>query len=245
MTAPTPEEYEAKLAVEAEQLRGDADKLTPALFRQLWPLLCEPIHAGHIVVAPPVTGKPYASTGIRSVQVQVDRMNNVLTPLWWWDDAEYADGGRLCTVTVYVGSPSEGVLIHRKSSGGVERASSTGNLYKGSYTNAAKVAFARLGPGHEVYIGLLDPDPDVGGEEAAPEGIGEDLARTLWQRTSELGLLDRLRLSLARVLEKDVGDVTDEKVAVQAMAVLTHQQAAALEDWLSKKADEKAAKEEK
>ena len=90
--------YEQTIAEEAAQIRGESTVLTPDLFLRLYPLLCRPIPQGFIQRVPPTKGKPYPSTGIRSVQVQIDRMNNVLTPLWWWDSAEHEDAGKLCTV---------------------------------------------------------------------------------------------------------------------------------------------------
>jgi hypothetical protein len=163
-------EYEAALALEAEQLRGNAWArgnacvLDSALYLQLWPLLCRPIPAEYIETVGVVKGKPYESTGIRSVQVQIDRMNNVLTPLWWEYRAEHSDAGTIClvTVSVFIAHP-EGLVrtVSRSSHGGVDRGSTLGNVYKGSFTNAAKRAFAAHGPGHEVYLGDVDLDPDV------------------------------------------------------------------------------------
>jgi len=152
---------EAELAARAAKVRGDAVGLTAALFLELLPLLRQPIPAGFIKSIGVVTGKPYASTGISSVQVQVDRMDAVLTPLGWQEEITYHEGGKLAQVIVRVVTSLGGVLAERESWGGVDRGSTTGNLYKGSYTNAAKVAFARIGPGHEVYVGATDLDPDV------------------------------------------------------------------------------------
>jgi hypothetical protein len=155
--------YEVEIAERAKVIRGEAKTLTPELFMELWPLLCEPIPSGFIKSIGVVSGKPYESTGISSVQVQVDRMNNVLSPLWWHDHVEYHDGGTIAHVEVHVrdGAGDAEPLIVREAWGGVDRGSTKGNVYKGSQTNAAKLAFARLGPGHEVYLGATDLDPDV------------------------------------------------------------------------------------
>lgn len=153
---------ETDIAARAAAIRGDDfDGLTPKLFLALWPLLKEPIPQGFIQSLGRLTGKPYHSTGIKSVQVQIDRMNNVLTPLGWRETTYYEDDGRLAHVRVEVVGDTGKVLTFRESRGGVNQASTVGNLYKGSYTNAAKLAFARLGPGHEVYVGVTDLDPDV------------------------------------------------------------------------------------
>lgn len=152
-------EYERAIADEAAEIRGEATTLTPELFLRLWPLLRRPIPAGFIVETSRGDGKPYDSKGIRSVQVCIDRADNVLTPLWWHQDVAYHEDGKLCEVTVIVDVQGSGVK--RSAWGGVDRGNTVGNRYKGTHTNAAKVAFARLGIGREVYVGALDFDPDV------------------------------------------------------------------------------------
>lgn len=154
--------YEQAIADEAAEIREyhALDDLTPRLFLKLLPLLRRPIPAAFIETVGVVKGKPYVSTGIKSVQVQFDRMDNVLTPLWWRERCDYDRDGTLATVTVEIG-PEGFPFLSRSSKGGVDRGSTVGNVYKGSYTNAAKLAFARVGPGHEVYIGVADLDPDV------------------------------------------------------------------------------------
>lgn len=159
---------EQRIADEATLLREDTVGITPALFLKLRPLLRKPFHEGFIKTIGIVTGKPYASTGIKSVQVQHDRMNNVLTEIGWDEIVEYHADGKLAHVIVRVLDIDGNVLVSRESWGGVDRGSTQGNLRKGSYTNAAKIAFARLGPGHEVYIGATGFDPDVD-EDAAKE----------------------------------------------------------------------------
>lgn len=151
--------YEESIRVEAATIRGDSSELTADLFMRLWDLLLRPFPPGFIVSTPAVKGKPYDSTGIRSMQVLIDRMNAVLTPLWWRQEVEYFDDGALAKVTVVV--DVVGHRLSRSSYGGVNQASTIGNRYKGSETNAAKRAFAALGVAHEVYIGATDLDPDV------------------------------------------------------------------------------------
>lgn len=235
---------ERQLESEAAEIRKGEGKLTAGLFVELWPLLRAPIPKAFLETTGAVKGKPYESTGIRSVQVQIDRMNNVLTPLWWADEAEYQDGGRLCCVTVSVIDPQKSgleggrTLLTRASWGGVDRASSTGNLYKGSYTNAAKVAFARIGPGHEVYLGATDQDPDVTGAAVAgaePEGIGKEIAGTIYDRAKASKLLDRLRLAASHVAGADVGDVGTKAKATKALAGLSFEQAERVNHWIERK----------
>lgn len=164
---------EEAIATEAAALREDKTDLDHGLFMELWALARRPIPSGFIQHVGVVTGKPYESDGVRSVQVQHDRMNNVFTPLWWWeDDPVYEQDGKLCFVTVHIGSDRDKPMMSRSSWGGMKQASTLGNLFKGSYTNAAKVAFARVGPGHEVYLGAADFDPDTDEDAAKAQGDG-------------------------------------------------------------------------
>jgi hypothetical protein len=176
--------YEQEIADRATGIRGeDFDgTMTPALFLRLWPLLREPLHEGHIVHTTAGKGKPYESDGAKSVQVLIDRCNNVLTPLCWGYSDGYESNGKLCKVVVmvYGSEPGGTVLVSRSSWGGVDRGSE-GNIRKGSFTNAAKLAFARLGPGHEIYLGGHDFDPDTNAQIAALQG------RESKERTSRNG----------------------------------------------------------
>lgn len=248
--------YEASIAAEAKEIRGDAVELTPKLFLDLYPLLCKPIPGGFIQTIPPTKGKPYESTGIKSVQVQIDRMNNVLTPLWWRDLVDYEKDGKLAKVTVLVGDsqkPNLEPLASGSSYGGVGQASSEGNLYKGSYTNAAKIAFARVGPGHEVYLGAADLDPDVnqevadappaasGNGRAAPQAkIGIDIARQIVERAGEIpNAVNNLRLSASHIIGADVGELEGPGEAAEKLAEsLTFPQAERLQNWIERKAKE-------
>jgi len=188
-TAKLAEAFAAEQAIadEAAAIRGDAVLIDTVLFLKLWPLLRRPIPEGFIKSIGVVKGKPYESTGISSVQVQIGRMDNVLTPLGWHDVVEYELEGRLAHVTVSVLGVDGEPIVQRDAWGGVNQASTTGNLYKGTYTNAAKVAFARIGPGHEVYVGATDLDPDVhakaANEQAKPvagsQEQGDDAPRLL------------------------------------------------------------------
>jgi hypothetical protein len=196
--------YEAALAEEAAAIRGDANDLTFELFTRLQPLLRRPIPPGFIVTTPKTDGKPYPSTGIKSVQVQIDRMDNVLSPLWWGFTDTYEDEGKLCRVEVVVNV--EDREIRRASWGGVNRGSTFGNLRKGSFTNAAKRALAMLGPGHEVYLGAADFDPDVDPDaakeqakapgEVEPRTLPAEKVETLKATITEAGLDPFLEMKL-------------------------------------------------
>lgn len=259
---------EQLLTDEAAKIRGDEELLTPTLFDQLYPLLVEPIPRAYVQTTPAVKGKPYVSTGIRSVQVQVNRLNNVLGPRWWWDVAEYQDGGKLCTVTVFVGNarlresadnplrrdggPGDvvrDVLVSRSCTGGVNQGSTLGNVYKGSYTNAAKRAIALLGPGHEVYSGAIDLDPDVnpdvvagGGEDVAR--IGKATAKKLVDRVWPLGddVKSKLPLAVAHVTGREPGECDTKAHATDSLASLTYGEAERVSTWIDGK--EAAAKQE-
>lgn len=176
-----------ELRTQAETIRKehgyeDHGEMTPQLLVALEPLLNEAIDPRHIKVTPPVTGKPYESTGIRSVQVQIDRLNAVIGAPHWRKLLFYIDGGNVCHGHIIVGNkliaanvggedghliPGEAdIVAHRSGWGGHSRGSNRGDLYKGSETNALKRAIAQLGPGHEVYT--LDFDEDLNPAATAP-----------------------------------------------------------------------------
>lgn len=189
--------YEQQIAEEAAGIREDATTITPELLAQLLPLLRKPIPKGFIVTTPSGPGKPYESTGIKSMQVQINRLDNVLLPFNWSWHTAYDQEGKLAEVmaTIWQGHDEDRIsLVTRHARGGMNQASTLGNLYKGSETNAAKLCFARLGPGHEVYVGATDYDPDVN-EDAAGEQAKIDaspkVARIEGERVA--ALIERVR----------------------------------------------------
>lgn len=228
---------EAAIGAEAQKIRGDATEITPALFLELWPLLRRPIPPALIVTTGIVKGKPYPSTGVKSLQVLTDRMGLVLTPLWWWHEVEYLDAnpaGSLAAVTVFVGmryTEPRVVLCQASSRGGVDRASTVGNLYKGSLTNAAKRAFAEIGPGHEVYLGATDLDPDVS-EDAAraqerPEKQPEKQAPIGAERAAKLSdIVARSPLTAMDVANKL------RAFGIKSLAEATEAQGLAVVEWV-------------
>lgn len=260
-TEPTQEQLaeaiqaEAELAARAQEARGDADRLDQELFLQLWPLMREKIPDGFITEVTAGDGKPYPSKGVRSLQVQIDRMDAIWTPLWWgwrtdWLQAELAE------VTVWVGAsrqlddgtlaPDEDAFVIRKARGGVNRGSTVGNHFKGTETNAGKMAFARLGPGHEVYLGATDFDPDTDDDAAelqerlpvdrAIETIDADSVAKLRDTFDEVagddvkGMTKKLKLKLGTMA------VTARSVN-QGLAQLTPAQAVEVDAWLSEQKD--------
>lgn len=245
-TAEAAAEYEAKIAAEALALRAEHDgPMDVRLLEALWPLLKMPIPAAYIQKIGAVKGKPYESTGIRSVQVQIDRMNNVLGPAAWWEEITYERDGVLCEVTVYVGNPdierALTALVARSSRGGVNQGSTIGNIYKGSYTNAAKRAFAALGVGHEVYLGTADLDPDVNPDVAAASSeevpqVGNAIAKKIvdraWQVPEAKG---QLALAIAYATEREAGDCSTKAKATAEVAKLTPSQAERVSAWVANK----------
>jgi hypothetical protein len=262
--------FENDLAMRAAEARGATDEIDKGLFLDLHSLLCEPIPEGFIKYVPKLEkGKPYESTGIRSVQVQVDRMNNIFTPLWWWFERHYSEEGKTCRVDVYVGNrgkevslpgllqevPEHGpakpiehsvgttdeVLAHVTGYGGVDRGSSKGNVLKGSFTNAAKITFAYLGAGHEIYLGAADLEPDVNPEAVQDDAeggdpIGSDASKELVDRAWKVpAAKTNLRRAASYAAGQDVGELGTKKAAVTALAVLTFSQSEKLDEWIAKK----------
>lgn len=227
--------YEHEIADMAKGIRGDSVALTPALFLELLPLLRKPIPAGFIVETDAVKGKPYKSTGIKSLQVQIDRLDNVLTPLCWHWTTEWSDDGRTATVEVRVLDGDGKALVVRRARGGVNQASTDGNLLKGSETNAAKLAFARLGVGHEVYLGATDFDPDVDKDAAEIQTATPKVETLDADRASHLrDLFDANEAIDARALKIKLGalGVSGARSVNHGLAILTPAQADELEEWL-------------
>lgn len=227
--------YEQEIADMAQGIRGEEVALTPTLFMELLPLLRKPIPAGFIQTTPPTKGKPYESTGIKSLQVQIDRLDNVLTPLSWQWTTEWSNDGRTATVEVSVLDADGKPLVIRRARGGVNQASTEGNLLKGSETNAAKLAFARLGVGHEVYIGATDFDPDVDTDAAEIQTSTPQVETIEADRAAHLrDIFDANPTIDARALKIKLGalGVTSARSVNHGLALLTPAQADELEEWL-------------
>jgi hypothetical protein len=230
--------YEEQIADEAAEIRGESTELTPTLYLKLYRLLRMPIPPGFIVSTGVVTGKPYESTGIKSLQVQIDRLDNVLTPLGWGWTVTYEQDGQLAHARAWIGPDPELPFVVREARGGVNRGSTIGNLYKGSETNAAKLAFARLGVGHEIYLGAVDFDPDVDEAAAAEQAKVEPAAkveRIDADRAAHLrDLFDKREDIDTKKLQVKLGSlgVTSVRTVNTGLATLTPGQAAELEEWL-------------
>jgi hypothetical protein len=230
--------YEDAIREEAEAIWTSDERaanagIDPFVFRELRSLLRKPIPAGFIEHVGEVTGKPYASSGVRSVQVQMDRLDNVLGPNNWGYEATHSEDGKRCYVKAWVG-PASDPLFTRDSWGGVNRGSTEGNIFKGSFTNAAKLALARLGPGWEVYVGAADFDPDTdeaaakaqqgGGEDTGPRKLSAEKVEALAKVIETAGLTPHLATKLRGFGKKRIEDLTVE-------------QGLGLFEWATKKPD--------
>lgn len=157
-------------------------RLTNPMLLDLSPLLHEPIDPRYIKTEQPVKGKPYESTGITSVQVQMNRLNAILGEPHWTTLQHYEEGGTVCNVHLLVGNDlgpcklddhgvldagHAEVLARRSGKGGHQQGSTRGDLFKGSETNASKRVIARIGPGSEVYCLDFDEDKNPISEEYA------------------------------------------------------------------------------
>ena len=214
--------HEEEIRELAEMIWAEADEVnvTPNLLRELRSLLRAPIPTGFIEHVGEVPGKPYASTGVRSVQVQMDRLDNVLGAHNWGYRATYSDDGKRCYVKAWVGT-EDSPVFWRDSWGGVKSGSTEGNVFKGSFTNAAKPAFARLGPAWEVYVGAADFDPDTDASAAkAQDGPAENSperplkpkkAEALSKIIGEAGLSEHLPNKLRSFGKKELTDLTVEQ----------------------------------
>jgi hypothetical protein len=185
--APEPQRADT---LDFDKIRSEADailvsnryrgKLTSSILRQLEPLMYTRIPEEYLHFSPQTTGKPYDSTGIRSLQVQVDLANAVLGAAHWRLLTYYPIKGdrpdpTTCHAWVIIGSnlqPAEvapdgdsveangaTILAARDGWGGIKRGNHEGDERKGSQTNAAKRALAHAGFGANVY--RLDFDEEL------------------------------------------------------------------------------------
>jgi hypothetical protein len=104
-----------------------------------------------------------------------------------------------------------------------------------------------LGPGHEIYLGEADLDPDVNADVAAAGGGGSDpatigkaaagkLVERAWEVPAAKG---SLQLAASHAAERDVGDCSTKAKATAALAKLNYAAAERVEAWLVKKEAER------
>lgn len=171
----------ARTAAKQHRYRG---KLTIPLLRDLEPIFGVRIPEEYLLHSDKTEGKPYESTGLRSVQVQLDIANAVLGGAHWRLLTHYPDGNdHVCHAWVIFGNDlskaklsDDGedveprgatIFVQRDGWGGVKRSNHSGDGRKGSKTNATKRAFSEAGIGSSVY--RLDFDEELV-EGAAPAG---------------------------------------------------------------------------
>lgn len=239
---------ERELADRAAQVRDEVDFLRRGLSRKvfvaLYPLMREKIPDGFISEVTAGKGKPYGSKGVRSLQVQINRMDAVWTPLCWGWRTEWISPS-LAEVTVWIGDEDK-PLVTRKARGGMNGGSTDGNHFKGTETNAAKIAFGRIGPGNEVYLGTTDFDPDTDEEAAEAQAnagsesvaqirraLGEEVAQlaALWERAKAAAdNPDKLARDYKLFLAAQMGVST--KSLDKALAELTPTQVPEVKQWL-------------
>jgi hypothetical protein len=224
-------EYEQQIAYEARLIWADEDAEFATIFPRLRALLRKPIPPAYVQHVGSVTGKPYESTGVKSVQVQMDRLDNVLGPENWGYERTFHDDGKLCEVVAWVGESREFALFVRDSFGGVDRASTRGNLFKGSFTNAAKPAFARLGPGWEVYVGAADFDPDTDESAAEQQAKTEQAQEKDPNRPLSAPAVEKLRAAIEKAGLSEHLDVKLRGFGVATLEDLTAEQGVAMYEW--------------
>lgn len=177
---------------EAEAIKSEKDykgTLTSAMFTALQTLLYKPTDPAYIQHSKAKsegnpTGLPYATTGVRSMQYQFDRFNDVLGAQHWrtllhfdkdgtvckcvglvGNDLQWArldDTGRLIPFTVLPGERTQvetADIIAQVEGWGGHKGPTTGLSYKGSETNATKRCLAKLGPAADMY--RVDYDLDT------------------------------------------------------------------------------------
>lgn len=180
------------LSESAEQIRKQQNYqgvMTGSLLRALEELLYSPIPPRFIEETPPGDGHPFPMTGIKSVQVQLDRLTAVLGMEHYRVLLHYRDNGVICKSMVVVGNDlqwcrldEQGQLIPFtvlapgteskqaivkeaevlkvvEGMGGWKRGTNPGDTWKGAETNGLKRVIARLGPGAEVYSQDFEDNP--------------------------------------------------------------------------------------
>lgn len=264
---------------------GDNESLTSALFRKLQPLLREPINPRYVVTTGPAEkGKPFVTTGIQSVQVQIDRLTEVLGADHFRILARHEPDGRRCRVHVVIGNDlqwctlnelgdlqpftlldgtvaqdgagiyagvQESRVMHAQDGwGGHERGTAPADIWKGSFTNAAKLAIARVGPGNHVYLLDFEDDPHQpeasaktrqGAETKTTSAPGRRVEKPAAQNADETDqqVVDRImgiedELAPLRKEARDKMLMLDASVTVQAKYLAAAQTEAQIKDVITK-----------
>jgi hypothetical protein len=143
-------------------------RLTPAMVTQL-ARIAQTIATPDALITtePPTEGKPYTSTGLSSLQPQIDVMHAVFGPPHWRLRERELDDGVLDLELVIgndldrpdePGNRQADVLLRHRMRGSHTRGRSHGDRYKGALTNGAKRLLAMAGACADVW--RFGPDPD-------------------------------------------------------------------------------------
>lgn len=188
-------------------------EMTHEILRLLEPLLYEPTPPRYIKHTPKKNkaqgrneGLPFDTTGLRSMQIQVDRFNDILGLGHWRYLLHYERDGSICKCVIIIGNDLQwarldengglvpytvigneveyAYILSDNSGWGGHRAQDGGNTYKGAETNAFKRCAAHFGPGADVY--RIDYDPDVlaiiQGKEGGQGGYAPEAAQPAQRR---------------------------------------------------------------
>ena len=154
-----------------------------------------------ITTEPPTEGKPYTSTGLSSLQPQIDVMHAIFGPPHWrLRERELEDG--VLDLELVIGNdldappridPATGeahetpaeVLLRHRMRGSHTRGRSHGDRYKGALTNGAKRLLAMSGACADVW--RFGPDPDEA--HNTPAGAARDPRKPT---DKQVGFLARL-----------------------------------------------------
>jgi hypothetical protein len=175
----------------AEQVRekhGYNDPDSPAYGRLTAPMITQLARIAQtiatpdalITTEPPTEGKPYQSTGLNSLQPQIDVMHAIFGPSHWrLLERELEDG--VLDLELVIGNSLDraghgdqreaDVLARHRMRGSHTRGRSHGDRYKGALTNGAKRLLAMAGACADVWRFGSDPDeahntPTTGARDA-------------------------------------------------------------------------------
>jgi hypothetical protein len=156
-----------------------------------------------ITTEPPTEGKPYTSTGLSSLQPQIDVMHAIFGPPHWrLREREIEDGVLDLELVIGndldappqidppAGAPRETpaqVLLRHRMRGSHTRGRSQGDRYKGALTNGAKRLLAMSGACADVW--RFGPDPDEA--HNAPAGAQRDRRKASDKQVTFLARLVR------------------------------------------------------
>jgi hypothetical protein len=206
---PPSQAFERAEAIKREHGYHDPDapnhgRLTAAMVTQLT-RLAQTIATPETLITtePPTEGKPYTSTGLSSLQPQIDVMHAIFGPAHWrLRERELEDGvldlelvigndldapPRLDPATRELRETPAEVLLRHRMRGSHTRGRSHGDRYKGALTNGAKRLLAMSGACADVWRFA----PDLDEAHNAPAGSARDARKPSDKQVSFLARLVR------------------------------------------------------